>query len=106
MASEVKITVIKKMSTKDVYHDNVPCQIAEDYSQECPRLNVGDEFVVPENGACPDGFCGWAFADIHVMITHLRLGGIFPFYRDEGMGIACCTDGMRPVFFKLERLED
>jgi uncharacterized repeat protein (TIGR04076 family) len=104
--AKVRVTVIKKMSTKDVHGDNFPCQIAEDFSQECPRLNVGDEFVVPENGACPDGFCGWAFADIHPVITHLRFGGTFPFGKDGGVAIACCTDGLRPVFFKVERIEE
>lgn len=103
--SKVKIVVIKKMSCKGVYGDDPPCQLADDFTQECPVLNVGDEFIVPENGACPDGFCGWAFAGIQTDITHLRLGGSFPWLKDEGAQICCCTDGLKPVFFKLERME-
>lgn len=103
--SKVKITVIKKMSTGDVYGDHSPAQITEDFVQECPVHNVGEEFVVPESGACPNGFCGWAFADIHRDITHLRYGGNFPWYKDEGIQVCCCADGLRPVFFKLERMK-
>ena len=76
MASKVKITVIQKMSTQDVY-SNSPCELAKVFVQECDRFSIGDEFVVQENGDCPDGFCGWAFADIQRDITHLRLGGNF-----------------------------
>ena len=104
--AEVKITVIKRMRPGDVFGDNLPCQIDDSYSRECPRLNLGDEFVVPEDGACPAGFCGWAFADIHPVITHFRKGGILDQCKDGKIAIACCTDGVRPVFFKVERMGD
>ena len=104
MTSKVKITVIKKMSTKDVYGADFPCQPSEDLEPECPLFNVGDEFIVQE-GACPAGFCGWAFADIQRDIAHLWTEGSYPWVKDEGVAICCCTDGLRPVFFKLERVE-
>ena len=76
-ANKVRITVIRKMNTKDVYGTNLPCQIAEDLESECPLLNVGDEFVT-DGGTCPAGLCGWAFADIQRGISHLWLGCNYP----------------------------
>ena len=104
MPSKVKITVIKKMGIKDIYGVDLPCQTAENLEPECPLFNVGDEFVA-DGGNCPTGFCGWAFADIQRDIAHLWLGGDYPWIQNEGVAISCCTDGLRPVFFKLERIE-
>jgi uncharacterized repeat protein (TIGR04076 family) len=102
MAS-VKITVIRKLSIRDVYGDEDPIALSRGFSKACPRLNVGDEFI-SEEGACPAGFCNWAFADIQRDITHLRFGGSFPWAERDNQTVACCTDGLRPVFFKLERV--
>lgn len=104
MAGKVKITVIKQLSTSDVYGTDLPCQVADDLESVCPALEVGSEFVA-DGGTCPPGFCGWAFADIQRDIAHLWLGGEFPWIKDKGVAISCCTDGLRPVFFKLERTE-
>jgi uncharacterized repeat protein (TIGR04076 family) len=49
-------------------------------------------------------FCSWAWADIQRDVVHLALGGDFPWIKEKGIGISCCTDGLRPVIFKLERL--
>jgi len=32
------------------------------------------------------------------------MGGDFPWMRQRGTMITCCTDGLRPVVFKLERV--
>ena len=102
---KVKISVIKKLSTKDVYGANLPCNVAASNEPLCPVINVGDEFVAKEDGICPAGFCGWAWADIQRDVVHLLFGGSFPWIEDKNVAIACCTDGLRPVFFKLERIE-
>lgn len=102
---KVKITIVKKLNVRDIYGDNPPFQIAEGSSGECDEMgNVGDEFVVLENGVCPAGFCNWAFVDLHRVYVHLRYGGNFPF-TEEGVKFACCTSGRFPVLFKLERME-
>ena len=103
MASEVKITVIKKGNTSDLFGGKCPLQPIEGLEPECPQFNVGDEFMF--KGTCPDGFCSWAFADIQRDIMHIFLGGSYPWMKDEGVTIACCTDGLRPVFFKVERVD-
>jgi uncharacterized repeat protein (TIGR04076 family) len=102
----VRITVLKTMTIKDVFGDKVPVRPAGSFWEgPCPRLKVGDEFIVDEKGSCPEGFCGWAFADIHPVITHFRYGGTFGQCEGKDVAIACCTDGLRPAFFKVEAVE-
>ena len=103
MANKVKITVIKKGNTNDLYGTNPPCQIAEELESECPIFSVGDQFIVNEDGMCPQGFCGWAFADIQRDVVHTLFDGSYPWIKDKKVAISCCTDGLRPVFFKLEK---
>jgi len=102
--SKVKITVVKKLNNKEIFGDNPPAGF--NIPPECDRFEVGQEFIIDESGSCPPGFCGWAFADIQRDITHLRLGGDFPWMEERGTILSCCTDGVRPVIFKLERIED
>jgi uncharacterized repeat protein (TIGR04076 family) len=45
----------------------------------------------------PEGFCGWAWADIQDKVWGMARGGANVF-------VTCCTDGYRPVIFKLEKL--
>jgi uncharacterized repeat protein (TIGR04076 family) len=101
--SKVRITVVKKLSTGELFGHNPP--VTATFEEACPRCNVGDIYVVPEDGSCPEGFCSWAYADIHRDITHLRFGGDYPFCKEAGTAVQCCTDGLRPVFFKLERID-
>lgn len=98
---DVKITVASKLSTGDVFGQNAPKSSVEDV---CPRFSVGDVFT-SRKGVCPEGFCSWAFADIQRDITHLRFGGSYPFLKEDGVAYSCCTDGLRPVIFRLERME-
>lgn len=94
---KVKITVLKRMIHPDVVDEYaswnmVPCQVFKD----------GQEFIVEDDTVLPQGFCAWAYADIHKYIMLTRLDGN-PRLKQEGTAIACCTDGFRPVVFKIER---
>ena len=42
-------------------------------------------------------------ADIQRDVAHLAMGGDFPWMKEKGEMVSCCTDGLRPVIFKLER---
>jgi len=99
----VKITVLKKLSSKEVYGGPLP-EVGEDMAPYCDRLQVGQEFIMDESGAMPPGFCTWAWHDIYPAVTGLRFGGNFPWMKKEGMIYSCCSDGARPVFFRIERL--
>ncbi len=99
---KVKITVVKKVNNKDLFGNQPPLESTG--TPECDRLQLGQEFI-SERGACPSGFCSWAFADIQRDIIHLQFGGNFPWMKKEGTVLSCCTDGARPVIFKLERID-
>jgi len=80
--------------------------VAQDkcFEPVCLAFNVGDEFTV-DTGEAPRGFCPAAFDDIYRYISGLRFGANYPWMAKEGTATACCTDGLRPVIFGLERLE-
>lgn len=99
----LKITVLKKLSAKEVYGEALP-GLADDVTPYCNRLEVGKEFIVDESGAMPAGFCTWAWHDIYPAVTGLRFGGNFSWIKKEGLAYACCSDGARPVFFRIERM--
>lgn len=101
--NRVKITVLKKLSSKEVYGGPLP-EVGEDMAPYCDRLQVSQEFIVDESGTMPPGFCTWAWHDIYPAVTGLRFGANFPWMKKEGMTYSCCSDGVRPVFFRIERL--
>ena len=53
----------------------------------------------------PEGFCGWAWRDVYKNVSVLAFGGDFP-WMEKGVAITCCTDGVRPVSFHMERLDE
>jgi uncharacterized repeat protein (TIGR04076 family) len=64
----------------------------------CNRFQDGQEFNIDSPWTKPEGFCEWAWADIRTYI-HLVETGKFETF------VCCCTDGFRPVFFKIERIK-
>jgi hypothetical protein len=52
----LKITVIKKLSAKEVY-GHALLEVTDDFPAYCDRLDAGKEFIVEESGAMPSG-CG------------------------------------------------
>jgi len=98
----VKITVLKKLKTDDVFQKYAEGNVED----ECPLVDLDRQYIVNERMEMPEGFCSWAWADIQRDVAHLALGGDFPWIRDEGTMLSCCTDGLRPVVFKLERTKE
>lgn len=102
----VKITVIKKINAADMYGENMPAEPNEKmFAPVCDQFEIGQEFVVNDIN-CPPGFCSWAFADIQRDLSHIFFRGSYPWFKEKGVSVSCCTDGMRPVVFKIERLEE
>ncbi len=100
---KVKITVLKKLNAQEVYGKPLP-DVSPDMAPYCDKLQLGQEFIVEEAGNMPAGFCTWAWHDVYPAVTGLRFGGNFPWITKEGMIYACCSDGARPVFCKMERI--
>ncbi len=88
----VKITVLKRGFEKEIID-----QLKSGPKSACTRFSDGQEFTVKSQWSMPEKFCEWAWADIRTYI---------PMVIGQGNRIAaCCTDGFRPVFFKIERIE-
>ena len=79
----VKITVVRKLGIEDVYGEELP-KTSNLFRSPCRILNEGEEFIV-QNGQMPEGFCSWAWADIHRDITHLRFDGNYPWMKEDGV---------------------
>jgi uncharacterized repeat protein (TIGR04076 family) len=98
-----KITVLKTL-----YHED----LAKEYRRPdvhqgpCPFFSEGQEFIVKYLAERPKDFaCDWAWNDIQKILLTLMLRGNFGTWMvDENNFIACCTDGIKPVVFKIERL--
>ena len=99
-----KITVLKTL-----YH----ADLAEEYRRPdvrkgpCHMFTKGQEFIVNYLMERPETFaCDWAWDDIHKVLMVLMLKGDYgTWMKDKNMFITCCTDGIKPVVFKVERLE-
>jgi uncharacterized repeat protein (TIGR04076 family) len=98
-ASDVKITVLKKVKTGEILKEYGVSTV----EAECPVAKEGKDYI-SKGGQIPEGFCGWAWADIQRDVAVLAFGGNFPWIKQKGKMISCCTDGLRPVIFKLERI--
>ena len=87
-----KITVIKCDFNSDLYNQ-YPYGEATPYG----LVKVGQEFISECRWGPPEGFCVWAWRDIIPIIQNYHEGRDHP-------SVHCCTDGLRPVTFKLERI--
>ena len=95
---QVKITVLRKL-----FHQDLVDSYAADPEcwTPCSHFEEGDEFITSKEAPweMPEGFCGWAWADIQKLVYGMARGG-------QDVFVTCCTDGYRPVIFKLEKLPD
>lgn len=97
----VKITVVKK-----TYNEELVEKYGSSPGSLCSVFEVGQEFVV-DGLAKPANFCDWAWNDIEKTVLILLFDGNFGdfSYKNKNSIISCCTDGLRPVTFLLEKLE-
>jgi len=102
---KVKITVLRTTFNKEI----VDQYVAEERKKTlgpCEVFKAGQEFITDVFGTIPSGFCPWAWDDIYKDLVGFATGGNFGFwYRDPNSIIACCTDGTRPVIFKIEKID-
>lgn len=86
-----RITVLRKDFNPELY-DLCPYGARA----QCSRHEVGQSFVTNSRWDPPIGFCAWAWGDIRALVMAVHGG-------EKVAVIACCTDGIRPVFFRIER---
>ncbi|NPD88814.1 MAG: TIGR04076 family protein [Asgard group archaeon] len=97
----IKITVLKMLNPKEVFGKEIKNPEGKTVPT-CSAFEEGQEFLIEKLNK-PENFCGWAWRDIYKDLSVLDFGGDFS-WSEPNQAITCCTDGMRPVIFKLERL--
>jgi len=98
---KARITVVKKALHQDVIGEYLPHLSAE--AEACPVFEVGQTFEVHSPfGSKPDGLCDWAWTDIHRTVA-LTMMGANP---TPGTEFTCCSDGLRPVTLRIQRIEE
>ena len=98
-----KITVLKRMYNKELAN-----KYCEPEVNLCPVFKEGQEFIYEAfgDGNKPENFCEQAWNDIYKYVMALSINGNFSgWMKKDGTNIVCCTDGIRPVIFILERIE-
>jgi len=102
--NKIQIKILKTMVFNELQH------YCDSKIERCPCFNEGQIFETTYEK--PQGFCDWAWKDIHSYITSFMTGGNFSsdifegWMKDKNTMIACCTDGVRPVIFEIKRIEE
>jgi uncharacterized repeat protein (TIGR04076 family) len=98
---KVKITVLRRIVHQDLIDEYMEPGVV---TRPCPHFVDGQEFIVEDH---PDeSFCNAAWNDIYkAYLVLARRGNFSPWMKDEDTMIVRCSDGIRPVVFKLERIE-
>lgn len=82
---------------------------------KCPLFKEGQEFILERGNGKDDfwnmmngKFCSEAWDAVSRYIYAALQGGSIMkgWTNDEKMMIACCSDGTRPVIFKIERIDE
>lgn len=97
---KVKITVLHRSFNEDLVKE-----YAVEGLKVCEAVKDGQVFYTGLGK--PEGFCDGAWHAIYPYVFALANGAESFWFnnswvRNKGMAIACCNDGLRPVFFKLE----
>ena len=98
---DVKITVLKKIEVPDIHKEYA----AEGVHIHCAKYKEGQEYLC-KNVEKPEGFCSWAWVAVQDKVVFLALGHDYPWIKQKGVEIVSCADGLHPVLYKLERIEN
>lgn len=101
--AECRITVLKRTFHKDLATTYLLPETAAKIGR-CNCFREGQEFIFDDSLQPPSEFCSWAWADIRSQLMTILCGGDWPDTK-PGTCIACCSDGIRPVIFQIQRME-
>lgn len=112
--TKIKITVLRCFTANDVFEDNLPFLPEDVPKGPCKYIREGIEYfsenlelpvgMDPDDPTTPLPFCHWAFHDIYKDMSILFFGGNFSPVL-PGVKFTTCSDGLKPVSFKLERID-
>ena len=105
--SAVRITVLKRAAYTDLIDEYVPKLPEKPIYGACGLFEDGQTFIVEDRPDKPDDFrCHGAWDDIRRDVAIVLFGGNAPWINRSGTMITCCTDGLRPVTFLIQRIEE
>jgi len=100
--SKIRITVVRR----ELYPDLVEAYGSETMKDRglprCQTYEDGQVFEIEGSLVMPEGFCSWAWADLQRDFAMMLFGP--PDYWKDQPFLVCCTDGFRPVVFKIESI--
>ena len=106
MVPRVKITIVRRFSPEEVFG----AEIRKRSGEKIPTCGYKDgrEFLVDFDEVGwekPEGLCGHAWHDMFEDVMVLYYGGDYEHLEEPNVIYSSCTDGTRPVVFKIERIE-
>ena len=105
LGQKVKITVLERLDlrAKLAKKTTLPAQIPP---CKCDKFEDGQEIIYQLGvSGVPEGFCDWAWNDIFKDILAVCSRAAMASEAERAHAapaITCCTDGYRPVIFKIE----
>jgi len=105
---KIKITVVKRAAHVDLLKQYMNTDDFPQATGPCEVMQDGQEFIMDGLFARrPETFnCQGAWNDIQRNLASVMYGGDLPWIRQPGTVVASCSDGLRPVSFLIERVED
>ncbi|MCJ7756397.1 MAG: TIGR04076 family protein [Thermoanaerobaculales bacterium] len=97
---QARISVLQRVVFRDLVEKELP-EEAWSHVLDCEFFRPGQTFTVRQDSQMPEGFCPTAWHDLR--------GKLAACLREDNPLtplIVCCMDGLRPVTFRIERLED
>ncbi|MFC1887645.1 TIGR04076 family protein [Candidatus Cloacimonadota bacterium] len=100
-----RIKIIKRNFDQQLVEDYLSDSYREVGFGPCELFQDGQEFIVYDPNAMPQGFCAWAWADIQRELIAIMSGGELNWIRQKNSAVVCCTDAFRPVVFRIELID-
>jgi len=102
--NRVRITVIERTLNPEIAEEYGSAEYKSSSADgRCPRFRDREALTL-DGLEKPAGFCDRAWADIQGALRTVAHGGEHSFMVSRGAAIVCCTDGIRPVVFRIERV--
>lgn len=104
----IRITVVKRAAYMDLLDRHLDREAFPQAYGPCEIMQDGQEFILdgifPRR---PEGFeCQGAWNDIQRNLASVMYGGNLEWIVQPGTVVASCSDGLRPVSFRIERIDD
>ena len=102
--AKIRITVVRRDLYPELVESYGSSSMKEKGLPRCQTFEDGQIFEIEGSLVMPEGFCSWAWADLQRDFAMMLFGP--PDYWKETPFLVCCTDGFRPVVFKIESMSE